>query len=330
MRLIYADAAGKRQVVGETVVEITAVLAQKAGLLWLDLAGVEGMEAKTSLLEETFGFHPLAVDDALHEVHLPKLDDFGSYLYLVLQDVAYDRAGGMARLSLPELDLFLGRHFLVTYHLESVTAVERVWEVCQRDERWLTHGADHLLYRLIDEIVENFTTVLDQVETEVEQIAEQILVNPSPATLETLFATKRVSLQLRRALAPQRDVVNKLARDNFAMIGDKDRLFFRDVHDHLLRLYDWSDNVRDLVLGSMDLYLSVVNNRMNDVMKTLTVITTLFMPLSFLTGFFGMNFFVSTLPRDGWMGPVAFTAVLLAMLLLPLIMFTWMRRRAWL
>lgn len=330
MRLICVDAEGNRQEMGVTAAEITAVLSQQAGVLWLDLAGAEGMEAKTTLLEQTFGFHPLAVDDALHEVHLPKLDDFGGYLYLVLQDAAYDKAGSMSRLTLPELDIFLGRHFLVTYHLENLTAVERVWEVCQRDGRWLTHGADHLLYRLIDEIVENFTSVIDEMETEVEQTAEQVLVNPSPATLETLFANKRVSLQLRRALAPQRDVVNKLARDNFAMIGEKDRLFFRDVHDHLLRLYDWSDNVRDLVLGSMDLYLSVVNNRMNDVMKTLTVITTLFMPLSFLTGFFGMNFFGSTLPRDGWMGTAAFTAVLLAMILLPLIMFVWMRRRAWL
>lgn len=330
MRVIYADGQGKRQELGTGVGELTAVLAQKNGLLWLDLAGNEGMETKVALLEQTFGFHPLAVDDALHEIHLPKLDDFGSYLYLVLQDVAYGESRRMGGLSLPELDVFLGRHFLVTYHLEEVTAVERVWDVCQRDERWLTRGADHLLYRLIDEIVENFTNVIDRVETEVEQIAEQILVRPSPQTLEALFANKRVSLQLRRALAPQRDVVNKLARDNFAMIGDKDRLFFRDVHDHLLRLYDWSDNVRDLVLGSMDLYLSVVNNRMNDVMKTLTVITTLFMPLSFLTGFFGMNFFVSTLPRDGWMGMGAFTAVLLAMGLLPVAMFVWMRRRAWL
>jgi magnesium transporter len=130
-------------------------------------------------------------------------------------------------------------------------------------------------------------------------------------------------------VAPQREVLNKLARGDYALIDARDRMFFRDVYDHLVRLYDISESLRDLVGGALDTYLSVVNNRMNDVMKTLTVITTLFMPMSFLVGFFGMNFFQATVPFEAWTGRVAFGFVIATMIVVPLGMFLWMRRRAW-
>jgi magnesium transporter len=140
---------------------------------------------------------------------------------------------------------------------------------------------------------------------------------------------KRNVLQIRRVLAPQREVVNKLARDPYLVVGEKDQVYFRDVYDHMVRLTNDSDSVRDLLTGNMELYLSVVNNRMNDIMKTLTIITTLFMPLTFITGFFGMNFFQAVLPSRFWTGPVILVLTLVIMVLLPLVMFYWMRRRAW-
>ena len=134
---------------------------------------------------------------------------------------------------------------------------------------------------------------------------------------------------IRRTLVPQREVVNKLARDTFLVIGEKDQVYFRDVYDHMVRLYNQSDSVRDLLTGTMELNLSVMNNRMNDVMKTLTIITTLFMPLTFITGFFGMNFFQAVLPLRVWTGSGTLAFTLVGMILLPLGMFYWMRRRAW-
>lgn len=326
MRALYKDDHNETKIVDVTTEALTAILSGGQGLLWVDLMG-DGNSAIEALLQQTFGFHPLAIDDALHETHIPKVDDWDTYLYLVFQDVAYDAAQRM--ILLPELDVFLGRGFLVTYHKHPISAVDQVWEVCQRDPRWLQHGADHLLYRLIDELVDRYLLAIDDMEEDLAQLENSIFEEPSPALLEQLFTFKRMCLRLRRVLAPQREVVNKLARDDYATIGPKDRIYFRDVADHMIRLYDMSDNLRDLVLGSMDIYLSVVNNRMNDIMKTLTIITTLFMPLTFLTGFFGMNFFQAVLPSNFWTGMGMLAFVLGFMLLLPAAMFWWMRRRAW-
>lgn len=326
MRLLWVNPSGEIDT-QRTVDDIAGILARDSGLLWLDLTGGDIEKGYESLLTQVFGFHPLAVDDALNEVHVPKLDDWGGYLYLVFQDVEYRQAE--RELALPELDVFLGEHYLVTYHLEPITAVDHTWEACQRDLRWLQHGADHLLYHLLDDIANNYARVMNTIEDDLAQLEGAIFGHPSAALLETLFDYKQIALRLRKALAPQREVINKLSRDTYKMIGPKDRLFYRDVYDHMLRLHDMSENMRDLAMSGLDIYLSVVNNRMNDIMKTLTIITTLFMPLSFLTGFFGMNFFQATMASTAWTGPAALTLALLTMIGVPLVMFWWMRHRAW-
>ncbi|HJR81225.1 MAG TPA: magnesium transporter CorA family protein, partial [Anaerolineales bacterium] len=150
-----------------------------------------------------------------------------------------------------------------------------------------------------------------------------------PRTLEQLFALKRVLLAMRRILLPQREVLNKLARDDYRVIDPRDRVFFRDVYDHLVRLHDINESLRDLVGGALDTYLSVVNNRMNEIMKTLTIITVLFMPLTFLTGYFGMNFFEPPGSLNNWTTPPVFYVVLAINILLPIGMYIWMRRRTW-
>jgi magnesium transporter len=295
-------------------------------LFWLDLNESADLTFVESLLQQ-FGFHPLAVDDALRETHTPKLDDWESYLYIVLQDVGYQAE--KRQLSLPEIDIFLGNHYLITYHKEPATAVDRVWQLGQRNHHWLQHGADHLLYRLIDEIVNNYLAALDWLEDDVVQLESAIFADPSPELLEQLTDYKRVILHIRRAISPQRELVNKLARDSYAVIDAAARIYFRDVYDHLVRLYELSDNARDMVTSSMEIYLSLVNNRMNEIMKTLTLIATLFMPLTFLTGFFGMNFFQAVLPTHFWTGANMLVFVLIVMLLLPLLMYQWVQRRAW-
>lgn len=327
MRILYVDNAGQLQILTEMPPGWNKANLQSTELLWIDLNHVESNDITEQFLAQHFGFHPLAIDDALNETHLPKVDDWETYLYIALQDIACE--ANLQTISLPELDLFLGKQYLVTYHMQEVTAVDRVWQLCQRHQRWLQHGADHLVYRIIDEIVNNFTAVIEQLEAQIVQLESQIFSRPSAHLLESLAHYKRLVLHIRRTLTPQREVVNKLARDTFLVIGEKDQVYFRDVYDHMVRLYNQSDSVRDLLTGTMELNLSVMNNRMNDVMKTLTIITTLFMPLTFITGFFGMNFFQAVLPLRVWTsgGTLAFT--LAGMILLPLGMFYWMRKRAW-
>ena len=308
--------------------QIKAALAEDNGLLWVDFAG-EANQICEPILLDVFGFHPLAVDDALQETHTPKVDDWGKFVYIVLDALIYDGKNSQGILHLQELDVFLGNNFIVTHHDEPIKAVDQIWEACQRDPRHTQNGADHLLYRIIDYLVATYMPIVEEVDDEIDQIEDQVFKKPTTETLEHIFTLKRSLLAMRRVITPQREVLNKLARDDYQVIDAHDRVFFRDIYDHLVRLQDLNESMRDMLSGTMDIYLSVVNNRMNDVMKTLTVITTLFMPISFLTGFFGMNFFEPVAHLTSWTGIPVFIFILLIMILMPSFMLLWMRRRMW-
>jgi magnesium transporter len=171
--------------------------------------------------------------------------------------------------------------------------------------------------------------IIDRLDDIVEGIEYAIFNDPQTKLLETLFTTKRSLLTLRRILTPQREVVNKLARGDFGVVSPKDRSYFRYVYDHYVRLHDISESMRDLVGGALDTYLSVVNNRLNDVLKTLTIITTFFMPISFIAGFFGMNFFPAPAELAGFTRPVSFVFILILFLAVPGLMYLWLRKRKW-
>jgi magnesium transporter len=305
---------------------IAAALADPRALLWIDFQD-EPRQSCEKVLAGTFSFHPLAIEDAIAQSHVPKVDDWDSYLYMVLHAVSFS-PGADPLLATRELDIFLGPNYLVTLHDQESDPVDRVWSACLRDERTSARGASRLLYHLVDEVVAGHMPVVDAIDEEVESLEEQILARPSPAILGKVLATKRALMHLRRIVAPQREVLNKLARDEFAVIEKPARVYFRDVYDHLVRLHDITEGMRDLAAGALDTYLSVLNNRMNESMKIFTLITTLFMPLSFLTGFFGMNFFQPA-AAPPWTGRAVFWAVCAAMLAVPALMYAWLRRRRW-
>jgi magnesium transporter len=228
-----------------------------------------------------------------------------------------------------ELDIFLGQNYIVTHHDEPIKAIEETWVSCDRDPRTLQEGADHLLYKIADYLITEYMPIVEKIDDAVDQIEDQVFDRPSPRTLEQLFALKRVLLAMRRIVLPQREVMNKLARDDFQVVDPKDRIFFRDLYDHLVRLHDLNESLRDLVGGVLDTYLSVINNRMNEIMKTLTIITVLFMPLTFLTGYFAMNFFEPLGNLKAWTADPVFYVTLAIIFILPIFMFIWFRRRTW-
>jgi magnesium transporter len=326
IRSLYSAQVGKLQTNLDPQ-DFQAALQDKAGLLWVDFEGTPPADDEP-ILREVFGFHPLAIEDALQESHVPKLDDWVDYLYIVLHAVTFDQ-GKDDYLDTQELDIFVGRNYMVTHHDQPIQAIDAVLANVQRDERHLRNGADHLLYRLVDTVVDHYMPVVEALDEEIDRKEDEVFSNPTSGTLEEIFALKRAVLDLRRILAPQREVVNKLARDDYAVIDAGDRIYFRDIYDHLVRLYDISEGVRDLLSSTLDTYLSVINNRMNDIMRTLTVITTLFMPITFVTGFFGMNFFASDHPLAEWVQRPVFFLIIALMFLTPLGMFLWMRRRGW-
>ncbi len=306
--------------------EFSRLAKAEEGLLWVDLFN-EPRDKCEDILLKSFGFHPLAVEDAFEESQIPKVDDWEDYLYIVLDSVEW--VGGKDdQIQMNELDVFLGRHYVVTYHKEPVTALERVWKACQHDDRMMKNGADHLLYRLAHEESMEAMKVIENVDEILDQLEDEVFIKAGPAILEKLFLLKRTLLQLRRTVVPQREVFNKLARDPYSVVDEKDQIYFRDVFDHFIWLQGLIENLRDLVGGTMDTYLSVVNNRMNDTMRLLTVITTLFMPLTFITGFFGMNFFEAVLPSAWWTGERMLYLALFFMISIPIMMFFWMRKWA--
>jgi magnesium transporter len=307
--------------------EFPELTQDQQGLLWVDFVS-EPPEICLPILQG-FGFHPLAIDDALQESHVPRLDDWGDYLYIVLNYMNAQESGDAWETEVDELDIFLGKNYIVTHHDYPVSAVDETWAACDRDERNVQEGADHLLYKITDNLVAGYMPAVEKIDSGINQLEDQIFDRPSPRTLEKLFALKRVLLAMRRILLPQREVLNKLARDDYKVIDPRDRIFFRDIYDHLVRLHDLNETLRDLVGGALDTYLSVINNRMNEVMKTLTIITTLFMPLTFVTGFFGMNFFEPPGTLNSWTTNPAFYIVLAINILLPIGMYIWMHRRTW-
>ncbi len=325
IRSIYQSGDGQVHT-GLLPSEFPAALADEAGLLLVVLEN-EPTDVCEPILHDIFGFHPLAVDDALQESHVPKIDDWGTYLYVVLHGALFDPKA--MHLDTAELDIFLGKNYVVTHQVEPIAAIDRIWMACRRGERMTQRGAMHLAYVLIDELVADYMPVLDEIGDEIDRIESVIFSRPQPSVLEEILALKRALLNLRRILTPQREVLNLLARGHHEIFAGEEHVFFRDIYDHLVRMYDLSESLRDLVGGVLDIYLSVVNNRMNDAMKTLAVIATLFMPISFIAGFFGMNFFQPAVPLPEWTGSVMFALTLLMMIGLPVGMALWIRKRGW-
>lgn len=294
IRSILFTQSGEIQLI--SLDQFNAVLSNKQDFLWVDIDS-EPLETCKEIFQDIFNFHPLAIDDALHETHVPKVDDWDTYLYLVLRTVDHASDNSLEIIT-PELDIFLGSNYLVTYHTIQIDAVQRIWDFCQRDQRYLAKGAGYLLYQIADEIVTDSMALIENMDDLIDDLEDEIFAEPQQATLANIFSIKGSTLKMRRTLLSQREVFNKLARGDYDLIQDRDRIYFMDVYDHMVRLQEINESLRDLTGGALDIYLSVVNNRMNEIMKVLTIIATIFIPLSFLTGIYGMNFI--NMPELHW------------------------------
>ncbi len=262
-------------------------LLEEGGPFWLDLQSPD--QAELALLSDVFAFHPLAVEDAHNFGQRPKLEDYDDFVFLVLYGAV--PGPGAVEEALVEVHCFFSRTCLVTVHREDCPAFAGLRA---RHERRHLPVSDQtaLLYRMADGLVDSFFTVLNSYDDRVDALQDDILLQPREEQLGRLFDMKRDLLALRRVLGPQRDLFASLLAGGSELPGltQEGQRYFRDVYDHLIRLGDLTDSYRDLVNGAMDVYLSTVSNRLNQVMKQLTIIATVFLPLSFLTGFFGQNF----------------------------------------
>ncbi|HWC06664.1 MAG TPA: magnesium/cobalt transporter CorA [Gemmatimonadota bacterium] len=255
--------------------------------VWVDLEAPTDDEL--TILTEPFHFHPLAIEDCLTPEHQPKVEDFGATLFMIFRGI--DSNPPVSGFQTHKLAAFLGANYLVTYHrlpMRSVAAVEDRYD--QESGHGLFRRVDHLLYEILDHLIEHYFPVLDGLEEEIDAIEEELLGDCGPATLDKVLTTKRRVQEIKRALAPHREVFTRIGRDTFPVIAPQTAVFYRDLYDSTARLSETADSYRDLLTTLFDAYLSVVSQRINEVMKVLTVIATVVLPLTFIVGIYGMNF----------------------------------------
>ncbi len=283
MITIYRSQAGATQCVEHID---PAWLVPGSGVwVWVDLSSPTPEEAR--ILSDVFKFHELAIEDALSEIHHPKVESYGNYLYLILHGIDFREAEHCFKTQ--DVDFFLGEQFLVTVHPGHSRTLGEMRDVCGRNHRALGEGPIALLHRIVDAMVDHYRPEIDKLNDRLDRLEDEIFENPNPLFAKQILDFKADVSSLRRVVLPQRDAVGRLARREFPIITEQLAYRFRDVQDQLVRLVDEAVFFQDRISSVLDAHLSLVSNRLNAVMKVLTIIATIFMPLTVLTGMWGMN-----------------------------------------
>jgi magnesium transporter len=275
--------------------EIKAAFDSGKGLLWVDIVATD--EADGQLLGQLFNFHSLAIEDCLSpDIHPPKIDDFGDYLFIIVHGI--NHAAESELVETAELAIFLGPNFMVSNHNYPLYSVEAVKRGVEDNSRLLKRGVNFLAHALIDKLIDNIMPTVDRMNQLSEEIEEEAIRAPHQTTLEAVLKLKRSALRVHRIMAPQREVLNRLSRGEFSIIEREAQIFYRDIYDHLVRLEDLNQSIRDSADNTLSTYLSSVANRQNETMKVLSIVATIFLPLTLLAGIYGMNF--DYMPELSW------------------------------
>jgi magnesium transporter len=287
---IYTHEGGSTKVVDRVD---PAWLTPESGVsVWVDLSAPTPEESR--ILTDVFHFHELAIEDALAEIHQPKVESYGSYIYLILHAIDFRAKEHAFRTQ--EVDFFLGSNYLVTMHNGTSRSIERIGEICTRSQHVLGEGAAGLMHRIIDGMVDHYRPEVDKLADRLDTLEKEVFQKPKSTLVKRILEFKRDVASLRRVVLPQRDSVMRLARREFSQISEPLSYRFRDVHDHLVRLADEAMYFQERISSLLDAHLSNVSNQLNGIMKVLTIISTVFMPLTVLTGMYGMNVHLPHLP----------------------------------
>ena len=290
--------------------------------VWVDLD--QPTPDEVSILATVFHFHELAIEDAVAEIHHPKIDSYGEYLYIVLHGI--DFKAREHRFQTRDVDFFLGSNYLVTVHPGVSRSIGKISDLCTRDARLLAEGPVVLLHRIVDTMIDNYRPEVDKLSERLDALEAEVFRRPDVTLSRQILNFKRDISSLRRVVLPQRDVVGRLARREYPQISEALAYRFRDVYDHLVRISEEATLFQERVTGLLDAHLTAVSNQLNGVMKILTVIATIFMPLTFITGLYGMNV---DLPHFGFGDDRFFWALVTFMLTVSAVMLVWFRRNNW-
>ncbi|MCX6345061.1 MAG: magnesium/cobalt transporter CorA [Armatimonadetes bacterium] len=293
-------------------------------LLWVDVRSVT--EAEINGLADKFGLHKLPIESCLDTYRRPHLYEFQDHFYVNMTTVS--KTNGKSHAMKPsELNLFVGHNYLITVVTEEKSdAVDLALKDYLTNPALGDRGSTHAIYLLAEDLVETYFPIVEQLDEEADRLEDVMLNKADKQSLKKLFKLKRECFNIRRLLGPQRDIFNELARRDFSFIQNENSIYFQDVYNRMIRIFDMMDTIREILSGNLDIYLSTVSNRLNEVMKALTVAATILMTLSFITGFYGMNF--THIP--GLRSPYAFHLVVAAMVVIILGMLWRFKKKGWL
>lgn len=275
--------------------ELREVVMQKSGLLWVDVAGTTTEDGE--MLRRVFQFHPLAIEDCtVTRAQPPKIDDFGEHIFLIAHGIDYHSDSEIVETN--ELDLFISEHFVVTNHIRPMLTIDDVRSRIEQDNYPMQRGADFLAHELLDGLVDRVSPTIQRMSEVMDEVEEDIIREPSPHALRAIMRLKRSTSRIQRLIATQRETFNRLARGDFQVTRPEARAYYRDVYDHIITIGDLNVAIRDRAEYGLSTYFAAVGYRQNETMKTLAVVASVFLPLTLLTGIYGMNF--RHMPELGW------------------------------
>ncbi|MDD5330337.1 MAG: magnesium/cobalt transporter CorA [Sulfuricella sp.] len=294
-----------------------------SGITWVNVDGIQQIEL-FQRLGACFGLHPLVLEDIMNTDQRPKMEDFGDYVYIVLKMLT---SNGHGEIVAEQISLILGRNFLLSFRERESDIFHPIVERIRNAKGLIRkEGADYLAHALLDAVVDRYFGVLEKREEEIDLLEDEVIANPTPRTLQNIHILRRDLIFLRKAIFPFRSVISALERGESPFFKQTSRIYLRDIYDHTVHIIDTLETFRDLATGLLDIYLSSVSNRMNLAMRTLTVIATIFMPLTFIAGLYGMNF--RNMPELEWRW--GYPAALLLMATVGISMQVYFRRKKWL
>jgi len=296
----------------------------KPTVTWINIDGIHEAEI-IEKIGKHFEIHPLVLEDIMNSGQQPKAEDLEQYVFVILKMLSYDEE--TKEIKPEQVSLILGPNFVITFQEREGDVFNPIRDRIRKAKgRIRRMKADYLAYRLIDTIVDHYFIVLEKLAERIESLEEELVTNPTPETLQTIHALKRELIFLRRSVWPLREAVISLERGESALIHESTGIYLRDVYDHTIQVIDTVETFRDMVSGMLDVYLSSISNKMNEVMKVLTIIATIFIPLTFVAGVYGMNF--KYIPELEW--PWGYAACLILMGIIALVMVLYFRRKRWL
>ena len=303
--------------------EEAAVYRDTDTVTWLNVTGVHDIEV-LEYIGAHFGIHPLAQEDIANTAQRPKVEDYQDNLFVVLRMFRIEER--TEEICSEQVSLVLGEHSVITFQERPGDVFDTIRErIRSRKGRIRVMGNDYLLYALLDAVVDNYFLVLESLAERVESAEDAVLDDPVPETQHELHALRKEIIGLRKSVWPLREAVSALEKGESALIDGNTRVFLRDLYDHVIQLLDTIETLRDIISGLFDLYLSSVSNRMNEVMKVLTMIATIFIPITFIAGIYGMNFAAMPELEQPWGYPAALTA----MAVVAGIMLVFFRKKRW-